>query len=386
MADNIDSNMDWRKERTRIMAGAKRVVVKVGSAVLTGDEGLKLRTVNRLADQIASLHDKGINLVLVSSGAVAAGRKLVGRDVMGLPARQAASSVGQSRLMHAYDEAFERYGKVTAQVLLTRDDMRSRKRFLNAVNTLRTLWSWGVIPIINENDAISVQELKFGDNDTLAALVLSLVEADLFVNLTSADGVYDANPEQEPEARCLECVDDIACMDIEAMCSGKTTAGSGGMYSKLLAARRAAQLGVPTLILSGLQPFVLEKAFNGEVLGTWVSPEKRKIPSRKFWLAYNDKPTGSILVDAGAAKALTGRGKSLLPAGITGVEGHFGTGALVTIVGPDDKQIGVGLSNYNAAELKKIMGRQSSEIADVLGHCPYQDAVHRDNMLLDAAI
>jgi glutamate 5-kinase len=354
--------------------------------VLTGETGLNLRTVNRLADQMASLHDKGIDLVLVSSGAVAAGRKLIGEEIAGMPARQAASSVGQSRLMHAYDEAFERYGKVTAQVLLTRDDMRSRRRFLNAVNTLRTLWSWRVIPIINENDAVSVQELKFGDNDTLAALVLSLVEADLFVNLTSAGGVFDANPALCPDAKCLECVEDIACLDLESMCSGKTTAGSGGMYSKLLAARRAAQLGVPTLILSGLQPFVLEKAFNGEELGTWISPEKKRIPSRKFWLAYNDRPAGSISIDAGAAKALTERGKSLLPAGIVDVDGGFGAGALITIVDPKGNQVAVGLSNYTAAELKKIMGRQSSEIADILGNCPYQDAVHRDNMLLDAAI
>ena len=373
-------------ERRQVLANARRVVVKVGSAVLTGESGLDLRTVNRLADQMASLHDKGLDLVLVSSGAVAAGRKFIGEEPAGLPARQAASSVGQSRLMHAYDEAFERFGKVTAQVLLTRDDMRSRRRFLNAVNTLRTLLSWRVIPIINENDAVSVQELQFGDNDTLAALVLSLVEADLFVNLTSAGGVFEANPDISPDAECLECIEDISCLDLESVCSGKTVTGSGGMYSKLLAARRAAQLGVPTLILSGLEPFALEKAFAGETFGTWVSPEKKKISSRKFWLAYNDQPAGAITVDAGAADALLRRGKSLLPAGITDVTGDFEAGALVTVKGPDGGQLGVGLSNYKAAELKRIMGRKSSEIASVLGECPYQDAIHRDNLLLDAAV
>lgn len=386
MTDTDQSKTDARAERGRVIALAKRVVVKIGSAVLTDDAGLNLKSVKCLADQMSALHDKGIDLVLVSSGAVAAGRKLIGADLSALPAKQAASSIGQSRLMHAYDEAFGRHGKITAQVLLSRDDVRGRSRFLNAVNTLRTLIGWRAIPIINENDAVAVQELEFGDNDTLAALVLSLVEADLFVNLTSAGGVFDKNPDLTRDAVCLECIEDIACLDLENLCSGKSAVGSGGMYSKLLAARRAAQLGIPTLILPGREAFALEKAFAGEPIGTWISPEKKKIPSRKFWLAYNDKPAGEIRVDAGAANALIARGKSLLPAGITDVSGNFGAGALVTIAGPDGARIGVGLSNYKAADLKKIMGRKSSQIAEILGDCPYPDAVHRDNLLLHAAV
>jgi glutamate 5-kinase len=374
-----------REASARIISGAGRVVVKVGSAVLTDESGLDLRVVNRLADQMAALHDKGMDLVLVSSGAVAAGRGVLGGDPSAMPERQAASSVGQSRLMHAYDQAFGQFGKVTAQVLLTRDDVRSRARFLNALNTLRTLLEWRVVPVINENDAVAVQEIV-GDNDMLASLVVSLVEADLFVNLTSAGGVYDKNPGEHGDAALMPVVEGIEKLDLDALCSGKSRAGIGGMKSKLLAARRAAQLGVPTLILSGREPYALEKAFAGEPLGTWIPAAEKRISSRKFWLAYNDQPTGRLVVDSGAARALTERGKSLLPAGIVQVDGDFERGALVTIAGPEGRQIGVGLSNYEASELRKIMGRKSCDVADVLGACPYQDAVHRDNMLLDAAV
>ncbi len=378
--------MDWKEERARALKAAKRVVVKVGSAVLTSPEGLDLRVVNRLADQMAGLHDRGLELVLVSSGAVAAGRRAVHAELCGLPERQAASAVGQGRLMHAYDEAFGRYGTVTAQILLTLDDLRSRKRFLNALNTFRTLLDWRVVPIVNENDTVSVKELEFGDNDALASLVVNLVEADLFVNLTSASGVYDANPGTNPDAKRLECIESICSLDIDAACDGKTADGTGGMYSKLLAARRVAQLGVPTLILSGREFFGIQRVFDGEDLGTWVRPEAKKISKRKFWLAYNNKPAGTILIDAGAAQALTAKGKSLLPAGIREIEGNFGAGALVRIATQGGAAVGVGLSNYKAADLRRIMGHKSADIAQVLGDCPYPEAVHRDNLLLDAAV
>ena len=375
-----------RENRQKVMREAKRVVVKVGSAVLTGPDGLDMRVINRLADQMAGLHDRGIDLVLVSSGAVAAGRRVTGVEVDGMPARQAASAIGQSRLMHAYDEAFERYGKVSSQILLTRDDLKSRSRFLNVLNTFRKLMDWRVIPVVNENDTVSVSELKFGDNDELASLVVNVVGADLMVNLTSADGVYDANPASNPAARRLDCIENICAMDIDAACDGKTADGTGGMYSKLLAARRAAQLGVPTLILSGREFFGLQRAFEGEELGTWVVPDDKHISSRKFWLAYNNKPSGTISVDAGATAALVNRGKSLLPIGIKQVEGSFGAGALVRILDPAGDTLGVGLSNYSAADLKKIMGHQSTDIPQTLGSCPYREAIHRDNMLLDAAV
>lgn len=382
--------MNSAEDRSKTLAHVRRVVVKVGSAVLTGPGGLDHGVIGRLADQMALLHDRGIDFVLVSSGAVAAGKRVVkavhDKDLSGLPERQAASAIGQSRLMRAYDEAFKRFGKVTAQVLLTRDDLKHGPRYLNILNTFQTLLHWRVIPIVNENDTVAVDELVFGDNDALGGLLLNVVEADLFVNLTSADGVYDKNPNTGSDARLLHSVEDIACLDLEKLCEGKTVDGTGGMYSKLLAARRVAQLGVPTLILSGRERHGLERVFNGEMLGTWIHPDEKTIPGRKFRIAYNTMPEGVIVIDAGAVKALTEGGKSLLPAGITAVEGSFEAGAPVKIKGVDGLAVGVGLANYNAADLRRIMGVKSSAIADILGGCPYPDAVHRDNLLLNAAV
>ncbi|MDP3427017.1 MAG: glutamate 5-kinase [Humidesulfovibrio sp.] len=380
--------------RREILARAKCVVVKVGSAVLTSEKGLDPGIVGRLVDQIAALHDRGLEVVLVSSGAVAAGRMRIRQnrldasniDFAELPSRQAASAIGQSRLMHEYDEAFSRFGRTVAQILLTREDLRSRARFRNARNTIRRLLDWGVIPIVNENDTVAVAELKFGDNDTLASLIVDLVGADLFVNLTSADGVFDKNPDKNPDACCVPMIEDIESLDIEGMCDGKTSVGSGGMYSKLRAARRAAQLGVPTLIVSGKGQLALTRIFAGETLGTLVLPCGRLVSHRKFWVAYHDDPAGTVSVDAGAAKALRENGKSLLPAGIRKVEGRFERGALVRIVDQDGRHVGVGLSNYSGDELVRIQGRKSSELAGVLGSAPYSEAVHRDNLLLDAAL
>ncbi len=378
--------MDWREERAAALAAARRVVVKVGSAVLAGPEGLDSEVIDDLAAQIAGLHGRGLDVVLVSSGAVAAGRRVVGVATRDLPSRQAASAVGQSRLMHAWDQAFGSRGIVTAQVLLTHDGLEMRDRFLNALNTFRTLLSWRAVPVVNENDTVAVQELVFGDNDTLASLVLNVVEADLLVSLTSARGVFDCNPAEHPGAEPLSCIEDIAGLDVEGVCSGKTADGSGGMYAKLLAARRAAQLGVPTLILAGREPQAMARAFAGEDLGTWVRPGARKISRRKFWMAYNNKPAGTVVVDAGAARALRERGKSLLPAGIRAVEGEFEPGSLVRIVDEAGAAVGVGLTNYGAGDLAKIMGKHSSQIEGVLGQCAYPEAVHRDDLLLDAAI
>ena len=317
--------------RADILSRARTVVVKVGSAVLTSDQGLETAAVGRLVDQLSALHGRGLRVVLVSSGAVAAGSMRIRQSVKGaesidfseLPARQAASSIGQSRLMHEYDEAFGRQGKTVAQILLTREDLKSRTRFGNARNTMLRLLDWGVIPIVNENDTVAVAELKFGDNDTLASLVVDLVGADLCVNLTSAGGVFDKNPDKHPDARCLALIDDVEHLNIEAMCDGKTSVGSGGMYSKLRAARRAAQLGVATLIVSGREGFPLDRIFAGEEMGTLVLPAARTVSHRKFWLAYHDNPAGSIRVDAGAAKALREQGKSLLHAGRARRGGRF---------------------------------------------------------------
>ncbi|SKA73638.1 glutamate 5-kinase [Paucidesulfovibrio gracilis DSM 16080] len=382
-------NSDQRRE---LLASARRVVIKVGSAVLTMEDGLDLNMLRHLAREINALRERGLDVLLVSSGAVAAGRRRIqfmrpdAAHLSDLPGRQAASAIGQGRLMHEYDRALAELGVVAAQVLLTREGLRIRERFLNARNTLNRLLDWGAVPIINENDTVSVKELQFGDNDTLASLAVGLVEADLFINLTSADGVYDKNPDQHPEAKRLDVIEDIGSLDIPAMCDGKTAVGSGGMYSKMRAARRVAQLGAPTLILSGRKGFSLGAVLDGAPGGTLVLPCEQCVSSKKFWLAYHDQPAGTIVVDDGAARALTELGKSLLPAGIVEVRGEFGQGALTAIRSKTDRVLGVGMCNYSSEQLQNIKGLRSSDIQEQYGEHAYEEAIHRDNMLLDPAI
>lgn len=378
---------DWKKRKQEALAKARRIVVKVGSAVLTGRTGLDMAVLAGLAKDLSALHRTGKDMILVTSGAVAAGRAVIRHSELdGLPDRQAASAIGQSRLMHAYDQECGAHGVVTAQLLLTREDLEGRERYLNVRNTLRTLLGWRVLPIVNENDTVAVQELVYGDNDCLAGLLVGVVGADLFVNLTSAKGVFSENPAENPEATCFDCIESIASADLSTMCQGKSDSGTGGMHSKLLAAKRVAQLGVPTLIVSGREPGGLSRVFAGEDLGTWVAPEGRAISRRKYWLAYTSEPKGGLWIDQGAAKALRTGGKSLLPAGIIRVEGEFDKGGSVRLLDFQGQTVGVGLANYDSAELKKIMGLKSGQIAQVLGQAPYPEAVHRDNMVLDAAL
>ncbi len=378
-----------QRNRSEILSEVRRVVVKVGSAVLTAQDGLRTDVIASLAEQIAFLRSKGIKVVLVSSGAVAAGRAVLNNskslEIKGVPDRQAAAAIGQSRLMRAYEKAFEPHQTITAQLLLTKDDFQSQRRYLNANNTFSKLFSWNVLPIVNENDTVVVKELEFGDNDSLSVLLLNMVEADLFINLTSAKGLCSGNPDTDPEACIIECVEDIEVMNLKALCGGKTTVGSGGMYSKMLAARRAAQLSVPTLVLSGKEPGAIIRAFNGEMLGTWIRARHKGIPRRKFSLAYNTQPRGMVSIDAGAANALLHHGKSLLAVGITKVEGNFDRGALVRITDPEGIVIAVGRSNYKSSDLKRIAGKKCRDIESILGF-NHQEAIHRDNMLLDAVV
>ncbi|MDD4951954.1 MAG: glutamate 5-kinase [Desulfovibrionaceae bacterium] len=383
---------ETRQKVLGLLNSAARLVVKVGSAVLTTDTGLDREAVERLARDLAAVHDRGLDVVLVTAGAVAAGRKALSErlGLVGvaedLPGKQAASAIGQGRLMHEYDQALAGLGKVSAQILLTREGLKNRTRFLNARNTLSRLLSWRVIPIINENDTVAVEELTFGDNDTLASLTVDLVGADILINLTSAGGVFERNPGLDPAAGLLPVITDIAGLDIDALCQGKTSTGSGGMRSKLLAARRVAQLGVPTLIASGRGGPGLTAILDGEQAGTWILPEERVVSHRKFWLAYHAEPAGDVWVDDGAARALENKGKSLLPIGVSRVEGRFGPGDLVRIKAQNGRTVGVGLCNYSAEDLDRIKGKKTSEIADILGRDAYAEAVHRDNLLLDPAI
>ena len=387
--------MDWKEEKQQILEHARCVVFKVGSAVLTDAEGLNASVMASLSRQIAALRGpvdgQMRRIILVTSAAVAAGRSVltargVPAQTAGLSARQAAAAIGQGRLIRAWDDAFAAQGLAIAQVLLTRDDFRSSERLLNAKNTFAELLSWGIIPVVNENDTVSTAELKFGDNDSLSSLLVTLTGAELFVNITSAPGVFGANPAANPETTVMPVVEDVFALNLGQLCGGKTSVGTGGMYSKLLAARRAAQRGAATFILPGRSPDVLIRAFAGEEpLGTWVRPRSRSISTRKFWLAYKSSPSGTVEIDDGAAEALEHRGCSLLPGGVVAVQGSFQKGALVRVT-HHGLSMGVGLSNYSSAEIERIRGLRRIEVAAILGDAHYPEVIHRDNFLLDAAI
>lgn len=376
----------------QITGAAAMIVIKIGSAVLADSAGLNLPVLNSLARQIIAVRAQlpGRRIVVVSSGAVAAGKSAMETEPGFQPdqtAKQALAAIGQARLMHAWSEAI--HPVLAAQALLTRADFKSRERFQHAADTFEQMLAWQVLPIVNENDTVAVHELKFGDNDTLASLLVNLLHADLFINLTSAPGVFADNPQLHPDAKILPVIENIAGLDIAAMCGEKTASGSGGMHSKLLAARRVAQLGVPTLILPGRKPDVLLAAFGlkteAEKTGTFITAGEARIPRRKFWLAYQSEPEGSVEIDSGAADALQNRGASLLPGGIRAVTGEFAKGALVRILS-EGQVLGLGFTNYDSAQLKRIQGLKRHEIAAILGEPRYPDAIHRDNLLLDAAI
>ena len=376
--------------RQKAFADAKCIIIKVGSAVLTDEHGLADDILENIVHQIAYLHQNGHKVCLVSSGAVAAGKKALSgtqHRIEGIAAKQGAAAIGQSRLMRKYEDAFAKHNLICAQVLLTRDDLRSRERFLNAKNTFQQLLQWNTIPIVNENDTVVIRELKFGDNDALASLLANLIEANLSINLTSTHGVLSENPLTSTlkDIPILSTIEDIENLDLNTLCGGKSSVGTGGMYSKLLSARRTAQLGVPTLILAGKEKNIIIKAFNAEPIGTWVCPSTKHISRRKYWLAYQSETQGAVHIDLGAQEALTLSGKSLLSGGITAVEGNFGAGALIHIM-LNGKSIAVGLSNYNAAELRKIQGLKRIEVAAFLGNAHYPEVIHRDNLILNAAL
>lgn len=383
----------WKEERARILKNARTIVFKVGSAVITNEQGLDRNRMQHLADQIACLWDAlpQRRVVLVTSAAVAAGKTLLRAmkktvEFQGLSARQAVAAIGQSQLMQAWDSAFRLSNHLTAQVLLSREDLQARQHFLNIRNTFAELLDWNVLPIVNENDTVSVQELTFGDNDSLASLLVNLVNADLCVNITSAEGVRARDPQKDPDSPLLDHIDDIAGIDIPTMCGSKTNVGTGGMYSKLRSARRTAQIGIPTLILSGKKEKSLLEAFSeNSTLGTWIKPSQKTISRRKYWLAYKRNPEGTLVIDEGACKALLHEGRSLLPGGIRSVEGSFQKGALLRIV-KDEQELGVGLSNYSSQEINEIMGLKRHEVAARLGDAHYPDVIHRDNLILNAVI
>ncbi len=363
----------------------RRWVVKIGSALLTAEgAGLDRQALGGWVDQMADWLQPGHELVLVSSGAVAEGMCRMGwtRRPDTLHELQAAAAIGQMGLVQAWESCFQRRGRHTAQVLVTHDDLSDRKRYLNARSTLQTLLSLGVIPVVNENDVVANDELRFGDNDTLAALVANLVEAELLVLLTDQDGLFDADPRSNPDARLIEHarVDDVA-LDRYAGAS-KGTLGSGGMHTKLRAARLAARSGTATIIASGKRPDALREIAAGHELGTLLVPAQEPDAARKRWLAGQLQARGRLHLDAGAVQVLRKSGSSLLAVGVTNVEGAFSRGEMVVCLGPEGEEVARGLVNYSADETRRIAGQPSSRFEEILGYMDDQELIHRDNLVV----
>jgi glutamate 5-kinase len=376
------SNKDIRK---KTFEKARRIVVKVGSSILASIErGLHHEVFSQLAKEISELKRQGYEIVLVSSGAIAAGMEKLGYKTrpQSVTQKQATAAVGQSRLMNIYESYFSRHQQMVAQILLTHDDLSHRRRFLNARNTLLTLLELGIIPIINENDTVVVDEIKVGDNDNLSALVTNLIEADLLIILTNIDGLCDGDPRLNPNARCIPLVEDID-VDIGKIAGGTKSAMSvGGMVSKIQAAKKASRFGIPTAIASGTRKEVLHQILRGKEIGTLILPKATTLSSRKHWIAFNLNPKGDIIVDDGAKKAIVQRGKSLLPSGVVKVRGEFDRGDSASCLGPRGKEFARGLVNYSASELERIKGLKTEQIEKVLGYKYSDEVIHRDDLVV----
>ncbi|MBI4209200.1 MAG: glutamate 5-kinase [Deltaproteobacteria bacterium] len=366
-------------DRKQIVNRARRVIVKVGSSVLIdSSRGLQTGSFNNLAKQIGALRDKGRQVILVSSGAIAAGIAKMGLSHRphDISQKQALAAIGQSRLMQLYEHAFERYGTKVAQVLLTHDDLAHRRRFLNARDTLHALLSYKALPIINENDTVAVHEIQFGDNDRLAALITHLLEADLLILLTNVDGLLG------PDSRPIPCVERIDDSIKKGARDDKSPFGLGGMKAKLEAAQIATSFGVPTIIANGFTPHILERLFEGESLGTLFLPHSKKLQARKHWIAHTLRSKGGVVVDSGAEAAVLNGKKSLLPSGIVAIRGHFDRGEMIDILNEKGETLAKGLTGYASEELEKIQGLKSSQIESVLGYKYGDEAIHRDNLVI----
>jgi glutamate 5-kinase len=371
--------------RKNLLSYVKRVVIKVGSGVLAESDSLSETIIASICSDVHQLRQRGYEVIIVSSGAVAAGKGelgIIGRPQT-IPLKQAAAAIGQSLLMRAYKDAFANYGHKVAQVLLTRDDLANRRRYLNARNTLMTLLEFGIVPIINENDTVVVDEIRFGDNDNLSALVTNLAEANLLVILSDVDGLFDRDPRKDPGAQLIAEVNSITDA-VEAMAGDSSSeVGTGGMATKIKAAKRAALYGVGTVVLNGRSPHSLVRLFDGEALGTYFLPARDRMAAKKHWIAFSKKPRGKLFVDDGAVRALVSHGKSLLPSGIQGVEGGFERGDAVRLCDLNGREFAKGVINYTLSELLRIMGKKSSEINEVLGYKYGDEVVHRDNLVLN---
>jgi glutamate 5-kinase len=372
-------------QRQRILDDAAMVVVKVGTNVLTDSTGtLDRARIQSLADQLARIRQQNKQVVLVSSGAIGAGVGCLGlgKRPVDLPHLQACAAVGQSVLMQTYQECLAPHTIRSAQILLTAGDFESRSRYLNVRNTILTLFEYGCLPIINENDTVSVAEIKFGDNDHLAAMVTNLLQASLLILLTNVDGLYTADPGSDPNAKLLQTVSHIDRSVTSMAGVGKSTLGTGGMKSKLRAARLATAVGETVIMANGSIPGVLDQIFAAEPVGTLFLSHGETLPARKRWVGFTVRPKGAVHVDSGARKALVEAGKSLLPVGVKLVSGNFRKGEVVSLVDPEGVEFARGMSNYSAEDIERLRGFDSEQILRAHGRLPYVEIVHRDNLVL----
>ena len=372
-------------DRISIMKRVRRVVVKIGSSLIASKaHGLDPKRISAHAAQIGRLRKEGYEVLVVSSGAIVSGLEKLGlrRHPLSLPEKQAAAAVGQSHLMWAYERGFKARGLKVAQVLLNHDDLTDRKRFLNSRNTLATLLQLGVIPIINENDTVAVEEIRFGDNDTLAGLVTHLVDAQLLIILSDVDGLYTRDPRLDPESALISEVEAVT-PEIERL-AGSTPGleGIGGMASKIRTAKMIAAYGVPTVIASGKEKNNLIRILQGKKVGTILIPKANRLKSRKQWIAFTLRSKGALTLDEGAVEALLKKGRSLLPSGIREVNGGFEAGDAVSCVDSKKREVAKGLVNYAAKELLQIKGVKTTEIAGILGRKDYDEVIHRDNLVV----
>ncbi|MEK6636378.1 MAG: glutamate 5-kinase [Planctomycetota bacterium] len=372
--------------RGQIISKVKKVVVKIGTGVLTTDDGyIDKSQTKRLAEQVVELKKMGYDVVVVSSGAIGSGMGELGieKRPSTLPELQAVAAIGQSKLISTYDECFKLHGYHAAQILLTREDFEDRQRYLNTCNTIHTLFQLNAIPVVNENDTISVDEIKFGDNDALSALMTNLLNAELLIILSSVDGLYDKYPTAKSKATVIPVVENVSREVKQLAFDSKTARGVGGMQTKLEAASIVTNAGEAVIIANGRMDNVLKRIMQGENIGTLFLPKEEKLASRKRWIGYTIKPKGKVYVDDGAARALSDKGKSLLASGILLVEGTFSKGDIVSICkGEKGVIFARGLTNYSFEEIEKIKGRSTSDIAKILGYKLYDEVIHRDNMVI----
>jgi glutamate 5-kinase len=371
--------------RTSYLKTVRRLVVKIGSSLIaTYDRGLDPSRLAAIAGPAAELRRRGYEILMVSSGAILSGVKKLGlkNRPSSIPQKQAAAALGQSRLMWAYEQAFEPHGLPVAQVLLTAEDLSNRKRFLNSRNTLTTLLEFGALPVINENDTVAVEEIRFGDNDHLAGLVAHLMDAQLLVLMSDVEGLYTSDPRRSGAARLIHEVTEIT-PEIERLAEDTTSeGGTGGMGSKIQTAHRLAGYGVATAVIGGERPENLLRLMDGEEVGTLFFPRRNRQASRKHWIAHAARTRGRLVVDTGAATALMEKGKSLLPSGIVGVEGPFSAGDAVSCLDRNGRELAKGLVNYSSQEIEKIKGHKTVEIARILGYKGYDEVIHRDNLVI----